>query len=333
MKQFTHSLCALSLLLGASCSPAPDADSPVAPAPTDSPDANQARGASEDKSPVTVETWTSPEAGFFTNSYWLSTGKEVVVFDAQFTTGAAEQVLADIRSKTELPVKYLVITHPNPDKFNGASVFQTAGAQVVASRATAEAMPGVHEYKKAYFVGAGMFTEQTYPSLPEVDLQFDEQLKLDLEGEVEVELHELSHAGVSSTQTVAWVPSGQALFVGDLIHPQVHAWLEGGIVDGKPVLDLESWQAALDEVLQFAPGTVYPGRGSAAPLEAAVHEQQRYLREVGEIASNWRAETGDAAGEDALAPLVAAIHKQFPDYQMGFMTEYSAYGLAASVSR
>lgn len=55
----------------------------------------------------------------------------------------------------------MVITHPNPDKFNGLSAFQDAGAEVIASEATAAAMLGVQGYKKAFFVGTGMFAEET----------------------------------------------------------------------------------------------------------------------------------------------------------------------------
>jgi hypothetical protein len=33
-----------------------------------------------------------------------------------------------------------VITHPNPDKFNGAPAFQAAGATMIASEATVEAL-------------------------------------------------------------------------------------------------------------------------------------------------------------------------------------------------
>ena len=126
-----------------------------------------------------VHTFTSAEAGFHTNSQWVDTGSEVVVFDAQFTPELAQELLAEIQAATDSPVRYVVITHPNPDKFNGASVFRDVGAEVVASQATAEAMPAVHAYKKAYFTSVGLFTDATYPTLPPVDTTFTDTLDID----------------------------------------------------------------------------------------------------------------------------------------------------------
>ena len=103
----------------------------------------------------------------------------MVAFDAQFTPELAEQAIASLREQTDNPITYLVITHPNPDKFNGAPAFQE-GAQVIASEATAAAIPGVHEYKKAVFVGKGMFTEETYPKLATVDETFTGTKTLEL---------------------------------------------------------------------------------------------------------------------------------------------------------
>src|SRR5215217_12524 len=129
-------------------------------------------------SPVTgstggaLYTYDSGEAGFFTKTYFYDTGTEVVAFDAQFTPQLAEAAIASLREHTDNPISYLVITHPNPDKFNGAPVFQEAGAEVIASEATEAAIPGVHAYKKAGFVGMGMFTEDTYPPQASIDETF-----------------------------------------------------------------------------------------------------------------------------------------------------------------
>src|SRR5215208_7361989 len=159
----------------------------------------------------TLYTYDSGEAGFFTKTYFYDTGSEVVAFDAQFTPELAEQAIAFLREQTKSPITYLVLTHPNPDKFNGAPAFQAEGAEVIASEATADAIPGVHEYKKAGFVGMGMFTEETYPKQASVDETFSDTETIELSDGKTVELSELSEPGVSSTQTVAFIPELNAL--------------------------------------------------------------------------------------------------------------------------
>lgn len=282
-----------------------------------------------------IGRYTSGADGFVTNSFWYDTGKEVVVFDAQFTPALAEALLAEIKGKTKNPIKYLVITHPNPDKFNGAKVFQKAGAKVVASKATAQAIPGVHEYKKYYFTQiAKMFKEADYPKPPTVDITFDKTLSLPLDAG-KVELKVLDHRGVSSTQTVAFIPEQQALLVGDLVHYKTHAWLEGGIVTGKAQPALAEWQLALDELLAYPKSTVYGGRGNPASVEQAVAEQKRYLKKLDEIVTEYvkglgtrKAELAGTSSDQHFKAIAAKASTAFPDYQFPFMIEYGVYGLA-----
>jgi glyoxylase-like metal-dependent hydrolase (beta-lactamase superfamily II) len=287
-----------------------------------------------------LSTFTSDASGFDTHTFWFDTGREVVVFDAQFTPALAEQALASIRAATASPVRYVVITHPNPDKFNGAPVFQAAGAKVVASCATTAALPTVHAYKKHYFVDvAHMFTEDTYPALATVDVTFDGALELPLSDGARVKLVELAHAGVSSTQTVALVPSANALVVGDLVHEGAHAWLEGGIVDGAPKPSLASWHAALGELAEWPDTTAYGGRGVPAKTADAIAHESRYLDEAERVVrayvsanpSRLDALKQGGTADDAKA-IAQSLVAAFPTYTLEYLVEYGVYGLIASIA-
>ena len=301
-------------------------------------------GATRDESPSTpsasLETWTSGPEGFDTHSYWYDSGDEVVVFDAQFTPALAEALIADIASKTDSPIRYVVITHPNPDKFNGVGPFRALGAEVIASASTAAAIPGVHAYKKYYFVEiAKMFTNESYPAEAVVDRTFSGTLELELAGGEKVELKELDHAGVSSTQTVAHIPSERALIVGDLVHHGTHAWLEGGIVEGKPAPDLAAWRLALSELKAWEGTTVFGGRGASAPVEEAVSAQIAYLNGMETLVRDYieglgerRAELlGDEAGQhhQAIAEEAAAT---FPERGLSYLVGYGVYGLVGALA-
>jgi glyoxylase-like metal-dependent hydrolase (beta-lactamase superfamily II) len=279
-----------------------------------------------------VYVFESGAQGFNTRTVFYDDGTEVVAFDTQFTPELARQALAFLATKTPHPVAYAVVTHPNPDKFNGIPVFQAASAKVIMSRSAAAALPGVDAYKRAYFINAGMFTAATYPALGQADLTFTGKQTLTLKGGGTVELSELAAPGVSSTQAVAYIPGVNALVVGDLIHYQVHAWLEGGIVDGKPVPTLGGWAADLTELTTrfgaLAP-TVYGGRGSEAPLAQAVAAEQAYLAAATPLVKGYVATLGSQA------PDYSAVQKlfeaRFPGYSLGYMIGYGVYGLVAQV--
>lgn len=292
-------------------------------------------------SPEKIFVYESDGNGFNTKTIFYDNGQEVVAIDAQFTPELAEKSLSFLREKTKNPVTYLVITHPNPDKFNGIPVFQKNGAKVVASRETANSMAGVHSYKKYYFVDiAKMFTEDTYPSLGTVDLTFDGQFDLVLKNQEKISLFELKNPGVSSNQTVVSIASANALIVGDLIHHKAHAWLEGGIVNGKPTPSISSWIQDLEDLsLSFGRENpiVYGGRGDAVALNIAVPQQIAYLKSANRTVENYVKNLGDRRIE--LSGTHSAIHfgniqkeieTQFPDYSLGYMIQYGVYGLALS---
>lgn len=298
-------------------------------------------GDSEDNTSPTPEVslevhrFLSGSDGFDTATYWVDTGEEVVVFDAQFTLELAQQMLDEINAATDSPVKYVVVTHPNPDKFNGATVFQAAGAKLVASSATAAAMPDVQAYKEAYFVGAGVFEAGEYPPLPTVDITFDTTLDLDLAGEGSVHLRVLENPGVTLTQTIAVV--GSSVIVGDLAATGVHAWLEGAIVDGAPVPDIDGWIDALDE-LEATVGaelTLYPGRGEPAPVGEQVAAQKVYLADmhalvrayVGTLTDPVAELSGENAGTH-YANITAQAEAAYPGYGLSYLIQYGVYGLA-----
>lgn len=277
--------------------------------------------------------FTSDATGFDTHTYFYDTGKEVVVFDAQFTEPLARKAIEAIRAKTTNPIRYVVVLHPNPDKFNGVGPFRAAGAKIVASKSTASAIPGVHAYKKHYFVNiAKMFAEADYPPEAKVDITFEKELSLPL-ARNKVVLRELAHTGVSTTQTVAYIPALKALLVGDLVHHAAHAWLEGGIVDGQPRPDLASWKLALGELMAYPHAVVYGGRGTPADVGHAVCEQGLYLDGMKAVVKSYIAGLGDRRSElsgpnagqhyKALAQLAA---EAFPSYTLPYMIEYGVYG-------
>jgi glyoxylase-like metal-dependent hydrolase (beta-lactamase superfamily II) len=271
----------------------------------------------------------SDASGFNTKTVFFDNGEEVVAIDAQFTPELARKSLEFLRTKTANPVTHLVITHPNPDKFNGASVFKDEGAEIIASKLTAESIEGVHAYKKHFFVNvAKMFTEESYPVPVSVDRSFDRRLDLRLKDGTLLELSESGLPGVSTNQTVVSIPAAKALVVGDLVHEGAHAWLEGGIVDGAARPTIASWIQNLEELAKDFPADtiVYGGRGSEGLSSQVLPRQIAYLEKADALVGQYVASLRGAQMD--FAALTQKFETAFPSHKLSYMIQYGAYGLA-----
>jgi glyoxylase-like metal-dependent hydrolase (beta-lactamase superfamily II) len=285
----------------------------------------------------TLGIFTSDAKGFDTHTYWYDDGQEVTVIDTQFVPALTEAMVAKIRASTRSPITRVIVTHPNPDKFNGLSVLHALGAESIASARTAAAMPGVHAYKKYFWTQvAKSFTDADYPKLEAVKTTFSGRYTVRLKSGETLSLTELKNPAVSSTQTVVRIDRTGDLLVGDLVHHKAHLWLEGGIVDGKPAPDLQAWKAALAELPALGSGRVYGGRGGVGTVKEVVATGQAYLQRADDLVALYvrRAPAAELKDAARAQPHYAAIQKEleaaFPDYALGYLVGYGVYGLVNS---
>ncbi|WP_046243388.1 MBL fold metallo-hydrolase [Hymenobacter terrenus] len=286
-----------------------------------------------------VYVFESDASGFNTKTVFYDDGQQVVAFDAQFTEGAADQAIAFLKQKTSHPIKYLVVTHPNPDKFLGVPAFKKVGATVIMSEETARHMPAVYDYKKYYFVNiAKSFTDSSFPKPVTADKTFADTYTIPTAGGGTIELRELHQTGISSNQTVAYIKQANTLIVGDLVHHRAHAWLEGPIVEGKAAYRTQPWVSVLQSLQNQFPttATVYGGRGEAAPAAVAFADQIKYLTQAETITRSYvESLPGNSLTEKKAkvdyAALTKAFEQAFPGYGLSYMISYGAYGLVGSL--
>ncbi|MEM8794581.1 MAG: MBL fold metallo-hydrolase [Pseudomonadota bacterium] len=281
--------------------------------------------------------YESDANGFNTRTYFYDDGTEVTVFDTQFVPALTEAMVQKIRETTDNPITRVIVTHPNPDKFNGLSVLHALGATSIASKATADALSGVHSYKKFFWVEiAKAFTAETYPVLEAVQETFSGDMTIPLKSGETITLFELQNPGVSTTQTVARIDATGDLIVGDLVHYQNHAWLEGGIADGAPKPDLDAWIKAVKELEGLNGSTIHGGRGPSGPVADVIADQTAYLSAMDRLVSDYVSGLGDKAGElkdpETAQGHFNAIQERaeaaFPDRGLSYLIGYGVYGLA-----
>lgn len=292
----------------------------------------------------TLAAFTSDTNGFDTHTYYYDDGKEVTLIDTQFVPSLTAAMVDEVRSKTSSPITRVIVTHANPDKYNGLPYLHKLGVESITSVAVAKDMPVVHAYKENFWVNnAKAFKPGTYPAFENVKSTFKGAKTIRLGSGETITLFELANPGVTTHQVVVRIDQTGDLIVGDLVHPKAHLWLEGGLVDGKPHPDLKRWSEAVGELPKLAAGKpnakVYGGRGEVESVGDAVRDEQRYLAKAQTLVVGYVDELGARKGELAdpeksgahYAELEKRFASAFPDYKLPYMIGYSVYGLIDSM--
>jgi glyoxylase-like metal-dependent hydrolase (beta-lactamase superfamily II) len=87
-----------------------------------------------------IATIDNDNRGFNGNAGFVVTGEGVLVIDALGTPRLGQRLIASIRSVTDQPIRYLVLTHNHPDHAYGASAFRRLPSVEIIGH------PGMQEY-------------------------------------------------------------------------------------------------------------------------------------------------------------------------------------------
>jgi glyoxylase-like metal-dependent hydrolase (beta-lactamase superfamily II) len=215
----------------------------------------------------------------------------VMVIDAQATPVMAADVVRCIRSVTDKPIKYLLLSHYHAVRVLGAEGYREAGLQqIIASDATLALIRERGEQDKASEIGRfpRLFrnVESVPPGLTWPTISFTGRMTVNLGG-VEVQI---SQPGRGHTQgdTIAWLPEECVLFSGDLVE-----------FDATPYAGdahFQDWPATLDVLAALQPAKLVPGRGPALKTPEGVAAALSGTRAfVSELYASVQA--GVAAGE------------------------------------
>ena len=177
-----------------------------------------------------------------------------LVFDAQSTPAMANKVIERVRTVTDKPIKYVVLSHYHAVRVLGASAYKAQG--IVASAETYRLIEerGQQDWDSEYGRFPRLFQDaESIPGLTWPTLTFEGEMSIYL-GKREVRLMQLG-AGHTSGDIVAWVPDAEVMFSGDLI--EYHSACYCGDAH------LREWPATLNEIRAFNPKAIAPGRGDA----------------------------------------------------------------------
>ena len=231
----------------------------------------------------------------------------VMVVDAQATPKMAGEVIERIRSVTDKPIRYVVLSHYHAVRVLGASAY--AAEQIIASE-TCRAMiheRGQEDWDSEYGRFPRLFdAAETIPGLTWPTMTFRQKMTVYM-GDRRVDLMHLGRAHTAG-DIVAWVPDEGVMLTGDIV--EYHSACYCG--DGH----FGDWPVTLDAIAAFGPKSIAPGRGDALVGEAKVTEAiantKDFLRSTYEPVAALAARGGSL--KEAWDACRAACDPKFADY-------------------
>jgi glyoxylase-like metal-dependent hydrolase (beta-lactamase superfamily II) len=197
------------------------------------------------------------------NSAVIIGDDHVLVMEAQATPVMAKALIEKIRTVTDKPIKYLILSHYHAVRVLGASAFE--GAEIVCSAKTLEMINerGEQDFKSETDRFPRLFKSvESIPHLTYPTITFETAMTINLGNRIV----ELKHLGAGHTRgdIISWVPDCKALFSGDL--------LEYGATPYCGDAQLEEWPQTLQHIKALGAVCAVPGRGNALFNENEVNE-------------------------------------------------------------
>ena len=231
----------------------------------------------------------------------------VMIVDAQATPRLANKVIEKIRTVTDKPIKYVVLTHYHAVRVLGASAY---GADHVLMSDKARAMVaerGQEDWDSEFGRFPRLFQgHESIPGLTWPTITFNDRMTLYL-GKRRVDLMSLGRAHTAG-DIVAFVPDANVMFTGDIV--EYHSACYCG--DGH----FADWPKTLEAIRAHDLDAIAPGRGDALVGREMVNRALDNTADF--VASTYRPIARVAQGggslKDAWDACRAACDPKFADY-------------------
>ncbi len=209
----------------------------------------------------------APHSPAGSNAGFIIGSDGVAVVDTFENSDAAKALLAAIRERTKLPIRFVINTHYHLDHVTGNQVFSDAGAEIIAQK---NVHAWIHKDNYKFFgphpTGVQITRVNAYRA-PDLGYSGDVTLWL---GTRKIEIRTLQgHTGGDSQ---VLVPDANVVFTGDLFWNH----LLPNLVDANTKVLLQSLNALETMPLHPATATYVPGHGELGNL-AALQEFRTYL--------------------------------------------------------
>jgi len=221
-------------------------------------------------------------AGGDPNSGVIIGDRFIMVSDATATPAMAQDLIRKIRTVSDKPIKYVLLTHYHAVRVLGAYAYAAEGAtEIIASQGTLELIKerGAQDMKREMERFPRLFPNaETVPGLtwPTMVVDGGNPVRGGVPGKLRINLGgvvvQIWHPGPGHTRgdTIAWVEEEGVLYSGDLVE------YDAGVYTGDA--QLEEWPSTLEALRALNARYIVPGRGEAMKGRANVHKALDYTK-------------------------------------------------------
>lgn len=262
----------------------------------------------------------SPNAWAYTAEGDPNTGvivgdDSVMIVDATATPVAAQGVIAKVREITDLPIRYVTLTHYHAVRVLGASGYRAEGLQhIIASRDTYDLI--VERGQQDMDSEIGRFPRlfkavESVPGLTWPTITFEGEMVLWM-GKLEVRIKQIGR-GHTKGDTIVYIPSQNVCFSGDLVEADAACYTGDAY--------LADWPTTLDRLQAMNFAQLVPGRGPALTTPQQVQKGIDYTRDF--VSTLYRsAQEAVAQGMDLKAAMTHTRRAMDPKFGHVFIYEH-----------
>lgn len=220
----------------------------------------------------------------------------LIVVDALDSPDSAREMLADVRTYTNKPVKTLIYTHGHPDHRGGAGAFRDTLEQVICMAPAATPLPGYDRLEKVLGArgrrqhGYGLTDAEAicqgigiregkerglagYDFVPPTEVLPGTTSRV-IDG---VELELIAAPGEMDDALYVWLPEERVCCCADNYYA---CWPNLYAIRGTQYRSVAQWIESLDVLLALHPAAVFPGHTPALVGEELVQDQVGTYRDA-----------------------------------------------------